>query len=55
MNHDARNHEFKMVMKSYMHVQLAIVETRYYNLNANIKNQDYGLLLIQLHAATRPH
>jgi len=29
-----------LVMKSYMHVQLAIVETHYDNLNANIKNQD---------------
>ena len=29
-------------MKSYMHVRLAIVETRYHNLNANIKNQDSG-------------
>ena len=34
----------EMVMKSYMHVQLAIVETHYHNLNANIKNQDYWLL-----------
>ena len=31
-------------MKSYMHVQLAIVETHYHNLNANIKNQEYWLL-----------
>ena len=29
----------ELVMKSYMHVRLAIVETHYYNLNANIKNQ----------------
>ena len=28
----------KLVMKSYMHVQLAIVETHYHNLNINIKN-----------------
>ena len=34
----------ELVMKSYIHVQLAIVETHYYNLNANIKNQDYWLL-----------
>jgi hypothetical protein len=27
-----------------MHVQLAIVETHYHNLNANIKNQEYWLL-----------
>jgi hypothetical protein len=31
-------------MKSYMHVQLAIVATHYHNTNANIKNQDYWLL-----------
>jgi hypothetical protein len=31
-------------MKPYMHVQLAIVETHYHNLNANIKNQKYWLL-----------
>jgi len=37
-------------MKSYMHVRLAIVDTRYYNLNANIKNQDSGLLFIQPNA-----
>ena len=35
----------ELVMKSYMHVQLAIVETHYHNLNANIKNQDYWLLI----------
>jgi hypothetical protein len=29
-------------MKSYMHVQLATVETRHNNLNTNIKNQDSG-------------
>ena len=34
----------ELVMKSYMHVRLAIVETRYRDLNANIKNQDYWLL-----------
>ena len=34
----------ELVMKSYMHVRLATVETRYHNLNANIKNQDYWLL-----------
>jgi len=34
----------ELVMKSYMHVQLAIVETHYHNLNANIKNQDSWLL-----------
>ena len=28
-------------MKSYVHVQLAIVETNYHNLNDNIKNQEY--------------
>jgi len=28
-------------MKSYMHVRLAITETHYHSLNANIKNQDY--------------
>jgi len=31
-------------MKSYMHVRLAIVETHYHNLNANIKNQEYWRL-----------
>jgi hypothetical protein len=31
-------------MKSYMHIQLAIVETHYHNLNANIKTQGYWLL-----------
>jgi len=31
----------ELVMKSYMHVRLAIVETHDHNLNANIKNQDY--------------
>jgi len=31
----------ELVMKSYMHVWLAIVETHYYNLNDNIKNQEY--------------
>ena len=35
----------EMVMKSDMHVQLAIVETHYHNLNANIKIQDYWLLI----------
>jgi len=30
----------ELVMKSYMHVQLAIAETHYHSLNANIKNQD---------------
>ena len=34
----------ELVMKSYMHVWLAIIETHYHNLNANIKNQDYWLL-----------
>ena len=34
----------ELVMKSYMHLQLAIVETHYHNLNANIKTQDYWLL-----------
>jgi hypothetical protein len=34
----------ELVMKSYMHVWLAIVATHYHNLNANIKNQDYWLL-----------
>jgi hypothetical protein len=34
----------ELVMKSYMHVQLAIVGTHYHNLNANIKNQDCWLL-----------
>jgi len=34
----------ELVMKSYMHVQLVIVETHYHNLNANIKKQDYWLL-----------
>ena len=34
----------KLVMKSYMHVWLVIVETHYHNLNTNIKNQDYWLL-----------
>ena len=34
----------ELFMKSYIHVQLAIVETHYHNLNANIKNQDYWLL-----------
>jgi hypothetical protein len=32
----------KLVMKSYMHVRLAIVATHYHNLN--IKNQEYWLL-----------
>ena len=31
----------KLVMKSYMHIRLAIVETQYHNLNDNIKNQEY--------------
>ena len=31
----------KLIVKSYMHVQLVIVETHYHNLNANIKNQNY--------------
>ena len=34
---------YEIVMNSYMHIQLAIVETHYHNLNANIKNQDYWL------------
>jgi len=34
----------ELVMKSYMHVRLAIVATHYHNLNDNIKNQDYWLL-----------
>ena len=34
----------ELVMKSYMHVWMAIVETHYHNLNINIKNQDYWLL-----------
>jgi hypothetical protein len=34
----------KLVMNSYMHIQLATFETHYYNINANIKNQDYWLL-----------
>jgi len=34
----------KLVMKSSMQVCLAIVATRYHNLNANIKNKDYWLL-----------
>jgi hypothetical protein len=34
----------ELVMKSYMHVWLAIVEAHYHNLNVNIKNQDYWLL-----------
>ena len=34
----------ELVMKPYMHVRLAIAETHYHNLNANIKNQDYRLL-----------
>jgi hypothetical protein len=33
----------ELVMKSYMHVWLAIVATHYHNLNANIKNQDYWI------------
>ena len=33
----------ELVMKSYMDVWLAIVETHDHNLNANIKNQDYWL------------
>jgi hypothetical protein len=32
----------ELVMKSYTHIQLAIVETHYHNLHINIKNQDYG-------------
>jgi len=31
----------ELVMKSYMHVQLAVVETHYHNLNDDIKNQEY--------------
>jgi hypothetical protein len=34
----------ELVMKSYLHVRLAIVEAHYHNLNDNIKNQDYWLL-----------
>jgi len=34
----------KLVMKSYIHVQLAIVGTYYHNINANIKNQNYWLV-----------
>jgi hypothetical protein len=34
----------ELVMKPYMHVQLAIIETHCHNLNANIKNQDYWLV-----------
>ena len=34
----------KLVMKSYMHIWLATVETHYHTLNANIKNLDYWLL-----------
>ncbi len=34
----------ELVMKSYVHVRLAIVETHYHNLNINVKNQDYWLL-----------
>ena len=34
----------ELVMKSYMHIRLAITETHYHNLNANIKNQEYWLL-----------
>jgi len=37
-------------MKSYLHVRLASAETHHHNLNANIKNQDSGLLFIQLNA-----
>ena len=37
-----------MVMKSYMHVRLAIVETHYHNVNVNIRNQDYWLLLFKI-------
>ena len=33
----------ELVMKSYMHVWLAIVEAHYHNLNVN-KNQGYWLL-----------
>jgi len=31
----------ELVMKSYMHIWLAIDETHYHNLNDNIKNQEY--------------
>jgi hypothetical protein len=31
----------ELVMKSYMHVWLAIVETHYHNCNDDIKNQEY--------------
>ena len=31
----------ELVMKSYMHVRLAIFEIHYHNLNDNIKNQEY--------------
>ena len=34
----------ELVMKSYIHIWLAIVETHYHNLNANNKNQVYWLL-----------
>ena len=33
-----------MVMKSYKHVRLTILETHYHKLIANIKNQDYWIL-----------
>jgi hypothetical protein len=39
-----KSHKFLLVMKSYMHVRLAITETHYHNLNTNIKNQVYWLL-----------
>ena len=34
----------ELVMKSYMHIWLMIVETHYHNLNINIKNLDYWLV-----------
>jgi hypothetical protein len=34
----------ELVMKSYMHIRLAIVAKHYHNLNSNTEKQDYWLL-----------